>query len=246
MVKIIQYSLVLLSLVLLWQIIVWLGDLPSFILPTPLEVLNSFYLNKAVLFHHTQITLEETLLGLFLGILFGTMAAIFMILFRPLRWWILPLILISQSLPLFAIAPLLVIWFGYGMLSKVVTSLLMIFFPIASNFYDGLKNTPEDYLNLAKTMNAKKIYLLCFVQIPAALPDLASGLRIAATFAPMGAVIGEWIGANEGLGYLILNCNSRMDIELMFCGLICVILMSMALYKSVDLTLIKLIHWQGK
>jgi ABC-type nitrate/sulfonate/bicarbonate transport system permease component len=157
-----------------------------------------------------------------------------MVYIKPLSLWFLPLMIISQAIPTFAIAPLLVIWFGYGMASKIICTILMIFFPITSAFFDGLRQTERHWLDLAKTMNAKKIRLFYYIRIPAALPRLASGMRIAAVFAPIGAVIGEWVGASGGLGFLMLNANARMQIDLMFAALCVLILLSLLLYFIID------------
>ena len=119
----------------------------------------------------------------------------------------------------------------------------MLFFPITSAFYDGLQNTPPGFLDLAKTMNATKWRLFCAIRIPAALPSLASGIRIAAVIAPIGAVVGEWVGSSRGLGYLMLNANARLQIDMMFAALIVMIALALALYFTVDKLLRVLIWW---
>jgi putative hydroxymethylpyrimidine transport system permease protein len=123
------------------------------------------------------------------------------------------------------------------MTSKIVTAMIMIFFPIASSFFDGLKQTHQDWVDLAKTMNAKKWRFFWYIRIPAALPNLASGLRVATVAAPIGAIIGEWVGASQGLGFLMLNANARMQIDLMFACLVTLILFSLTLYFLVDKSL---------
>jgi putative hydroxymethylpyrimidine transport system permease protein len=135
------------------------------------------------------------------------------------------------------------VWFGYGIASKIITAMMMLFFPVTSNFYDGLRQTKTIWLDLAKTMNSSSWQTLWQIKIPAALPSLASGLRIAATIAPIGAIVGEWVGASRGLGYLMLNANARMQIDLMFAALITVTLLTILLYFSVDKILKKTITW---
>lgn len=159
------------------------------------------------------------------------------------RHWFFPILLISQALPTFAIAPLLVIWLGYGMSSKIAVTMIMLFFPVASNFYDGLRSTPKHFLEMAQLMGANRWRLLWLIQIPSALPALASGLRVAATIAPIGAVIGEWVGASQGLGFLLLNANARMQIDLMFAVLVVITLLTIALYYFVDFILKRWINW---
>lgn len=236
--------IVTVTLLLLWQLIVWLGQFPPFILPTPWQVLQTLYQQLPLITQHAWITFTETLLGLLLGTLFGCIMALTMSFLRPLRFWLMPILIISQALPTFAIAPLLVIWFGYGMAAKIVTTLLMLFFPVASAFFDGLRRTEPGWLDLAHTMNATRWRVLWKIRVPAALPSLASGLRVATAAAPIGAIIGEWVGSSSGLGFLMLNANARMQIDLMFAVLFVIIIFGIMLYFSVDRLLHKLIFWQ--
>lgn len=231
------------GLLLLWQLVVNVWQLPSFILPGPRAVAVAFYQQMDVLAHHALPTLIETLLGFILGIAFGCLTGLLIAFFQPLNRWFLPLLIISQAIPTFAIAPLLVIWLGYGLASKIATTILMIFFPVASAFYDGLKQTESGWLDLAKTMNAKKWRVFWYIRIPAALPSLASGIRIAAVVAPIGAIVGEWVGSSQGLGYLMLNANARLQIDVMFAALIVIILLALTLYFCVDKWLRTMVWW---
>jgi len=233
-----------LCLLTLWEGLIFLFHLPSFILPTPAQVFFATINNLNLIIQESGITALETLLGLVLGTIFGCTAALLLAIFRPLSLWLLPLLLISQALPTFAIAPLFVIWFGYGLASKIATTILMIFFPITSAFYDGLRQTDPDWLDLAKMMNCSKWCAFWHIRIPAALPALASGLRVTAVIAPIGAIIGEWVGSSHGLGYLMLNSNARMQIDFMFATLLVVTLFTLLLYFGVDTLLKKLIHWK--
>jgi putative hydroxymethylpyrimidine transport system permease protein len=236
---------ILLSLILMWQIIIIIFHLPSYILPSPREVFTSWYLYKNLIASESITTIIETLIGLALGTLLGCVAALIMAFCRPITFWLLPILIISQAIPTFAIAPLLVIWFGYGMASKIATAIIMIFFPITSAFFDGLRQTPPDWLDLAKVMNAKKWRFFYYIRIPAALPQFASGLRVATVIAPIGAIIGEWVGASHGLGFLMLNANARMQIDLMFAGLFTLMIFSLTLYFIVDKLLRLFIPWQA-
>ncbi len=238
-------GIILLSgLFIFWQFLVSAFQLPPYILPDPITVFKAWYHNRILIMHEAIPTLLETLLGLLLGTILGCSTALLMAFFRPVTLWILPILLISQALPTFAIAPLLVIWFGYGLTSKIITTILMLFFPITSAFHDGLKRTELGWLDLAKTMNAKKWRIFWFIRIPAALPSLASGLRVATAIAPIGAVIGEWVGASHGLGYLMLNANARMQIDLMFAALFTIILFSLVLYFIINKLLTAAVFWQ--
>jgi putative hydroxymethylpyrimidine transport system permease protein len=184
--------------------------------------------------YHLLATLEETVLGLLLGILLGMLIALSMCLFRPIHAFLLPLLLASQALPIFVIAPLLVLWFGYGITAKILTTTFMLFFPVANNFLDGLKQTPENYLNLAHIMNSSRWQTLYQIRIPAALPNLASGIRIATAMAPLGAIIGEWVGSSQGLGFLLLNANAQMQTGLMFAILAVIFFFSIFIYFLID------------
>ena len=228
----------------LWHLVVVLLALPSFILPSPLAVFNKLVLRYDVLFPHLWITAQEIILGLALGLTMGLLFALQMLLFDPLRRWLLPILIASQAIPVFAIAPILMLWLGYGIASKVVMAALIIFFPVTTCCYDGLRNTPSGYLDLAHTMGASKWQLLLKVRLPAALPALASGIRVAVVVAPIGAVVGEWVGSSEGLGYLMLQANARMMIDEMFAALFILAALSVSLYYLADIVIKKLIPWQ--
>lgn len=232
-----------LGLMLLWQIIVLIWQLPNYILPTPGEVIMAFYQQHQLIAQESLTTLIETLLGLVFGVIFGCFAACALAFFKPLRLWFLPLLIISQAIPTFAIAPLLVMWLGFGLSAKIATTVLMIFFPITSAFYDGLQKTSRGWLELAQTMQASTWRTFWIIRIPAALPSFAAGLRIAAVIAPIGAIIGEWVGSSAGLGYLMLNANARMQIDVMFAALIVIIAMALILYFCVDRMLRVLVWW---
>lgn len=237
-------AIVAITLLLIWQLVVWLLQLPSYILPTPTQTFVTLYTNINLIAQESIFTISETLLGLLLGTLFGCSLALMMMLFRPLKFWLLPIVIISQALPTFAIAPLLVIWFGYGMASKIITIMLMLFFPVASASFDGLRRTDPNLLDLTYIMNAPAWRVLWFIRVPAALPSFASGLRVATAAAPIGAIIGEWVGASHGLGFLMLNANARMQIDLMFATLLVIVIFGLILYFCVDKLLKRLIYWQ--
>jgi putative hydroxymethylpyrimidine transport system permease protein len=241
--SLVRSGTLIIGFLLLWQAGVSLGHFPNYILPSPPEVFISFKNEYTLIAKHFVPTLTETLLGFIAGASFGIAAGLVLALYKPLARWFLPAVIISQAIPTFAIAPLFVIWFGYGLASKIGVTVLMIFFPVASTFFDGLKSTPAGFLDLAKTMNAKTARTYYFIRIPSALPALASGLRIAAVTAPMGAIVGEWVGSSAGLGYLMLYANERMQIDMMFAVLIVIIAMSLLLYFMVDKLLGTFIKW---
>jgi putative hydroxymethylpyrimidine transport system permease protein len=218
----------------LWQALVVLADLPPFILPGPLRVLEALWTNRALIAENAVYTIAEVLMGLALGAALGAATAIWLAASPLARSFVQPTLVFSQAVPVFALAPILTLWLGYGLASKVVMAVLIIYFPVTSAFLDGLTGTPQGYLDLARTMGARPSGVMWRVRIPAALPSLASGLRLAAVYAPIGAVIGEWVGASRGLGYLMLLANGRAKIDLMFAALLVLALFTVLLHAAVD------------
>jgi putative hydroxymethylpyrimidine transport system permease protein len=235
--------LVLLGLLALWQALVWLTGVPRFLLPPPWLVAKTLYTSAPLLADHAGITLVEILLGLLGGVLIGSASALARALLPPLQPWLLPLLVLGQTIPVFALAPLLVLWFGYGLASKVAMAILIIYFPVTAALFDGLRRTEPGWLDLARTMGATRLRMLLRVRLPAALPAFGSGLRVATAVAPIGAVVGEWVGSSGGLGYLMLQANARLQIEVMFAALIVLMAMALLLYVAVDRLLIRLMPW---
>ena len=221
-------------LLCLWQLIGVLGDFPHYIFPSPQSVWYQLVSHSELLWQHTQTTLIEICLGLLLGFLFGLSSALLLSFSPKTSSLLLPILVISQAIPVFAIAPILVLWLGYGMPSKIVMAILIIYFPVTAACYDGLRNTPQAWLDFAKTFKPSPLRLLLKVRLPAALPAFASGFRIAVSVAPIGAVIGEWVGSSEGLGYLMIHANARMQVDLMFAALLILVAISLYLYFSID------------
>lgn len=219
---------------LIWQAVVVLADLPPFILPGPLRVAGALWNSRALIAENALVTIAEVIVGLGLGAALGFVSAILLAASPLARALIRPLLVFSQAVPVFALAPILTLWFGYGLWSKVVMALLIIYFPVTSAFFDALMRTPPGWLGLARVMSAGAARTMWRIRIPAALPGFASGLRLAAVYAPIGAIIGEWVGASRGLGYLMLLANGRAKIDLMFAALIVLALFTLALHAAVD------------
>jgi putative hydroxymethylpyrimidine transport system permease protein len=232
------------GLLVLWQALVSLTAVPHYILPGPWPVAVAIATHLPVLAGHLGTTLAEILLGLVLGTVLGSSAALAMILSPLLKRWMLPVLVVSQAIPVFAMAPILVLWLGYGMASKVGMAVLIIFFPVASSFFSDMRRTDADLLELARIMNARPLKVLTGVIIPSALPAFASGLRVATAVAPIGAVVGEWVGSSRGLGFYMLHANARMQIDLMFAALTLLAAASLTLYFLVDRMLDRLVFWQ--
>lgn len=234
------------GLIAAWELVVRLSGVPPFILPGPLQVAKVLVQRADLILLHARITLVEILLGILLGGLIGMASAVALAAFAPLRRWLLPLLVVSQALPVFALAPLLVLWLGYGMGSKVAMAVLIIYFPVTAAFFDGLRRTEPGWLELAQVMGARRSRVLFEIRVPAALPALASGLRVAASVAPIGAVVGEWVGSSAGLGYLMLHANARMQIDLLFAALFVLAALALALWYGIDRALARLVYWQSE
>lgn len=230
------------GLLLLWWLAT-LSDIPAFLLPSPAAVARALWDGRAFLAYHSLVTASEVLIGLVLGVLLGSLLAIGMIFSPRLQRWLMPVVLTSQAIPVFALAPLLVLWFGFGISAKVAMAVLVIFFPVTSAFFDGLRRVNQDYLDLARTLGASRWAQLRHVRLMAALPAFGSGLRMAAAVAPIGAIIGEWVGSAEGLGYVMLNANARMQTDQCFAALFILVLMTVLLWMAVDALLHRLINW---
>lgn len=226
-----------------WQALVTLLAPPAFILPPPLRVLRSLVERRDLLLEHGAITLGEILAGLLLGSLLGCIAGLAVAAWPFARRWLQPALIASQSLPVFTLAPILVLWLGYGFASKVAMAALIIFFPVAVAAQDGLANTPRELIDVARSLGASPLGVLLRVRLPAALPALASGLRIAAAIAPIGAVIGEWVGAAGGLGFVMMQANARMQTDLMFAAVLVLAAIAIALHAAVDLLLARCMPW---
>lgn len=218
----------------LWQALVVLASLPPFILPGPARVAETLWSSRTLIAEHGLITAAEVLIGLALGAVLGGASAIGLAASPAARRLIRPMMVFSQAIPVFALAPILTLWLGYGLASKIAMALLIIYFPVTSAFFDALMRTPQPLLDLGRVMGTTPARLMWHIRVPAALPGLASGLRLAAVYAPIGAIIGEWVGASKGLGYLMLLANGRAKIDLMFAALIVLAVFTLLLHRAVD------------
>lgn len=231
------------GLIFAWWCITRFTGVPAFMLPDPASVAHAMVAQAPLLFWSTLTTLAEILLGLVIGILLGGGLALAMVFSRVLQRWLMPLLLLSQAVPVFALAPLLVLWFGFGISSKVVMAVLVIFFPITASFFDGLRRTDIGWLDLARTMDASPWAILRHVRLMAALPSFGAGLRVAAAIAPIGAIIGEWVGSSAGLGYVMMNANARVQTDVMFAALFVLAVVAILLWVIVDRVLKRLLYW---
>ena len=217
-----------------WQALVWLLAPPRYILPAPLDVAAAFVRQPGYLFANTMVTMGEIAAGFLAGTVLGIVTALAVVALPRIGRAVWPLVLLLQAFPVFVIAPLLVLWFGFGMASKVVMTTLIIFFPVASAFADGLRRIEPDLLDATALSSASPWQALVLVRVPLAMPALVSGLRVAAPLAPLGAVIGEWVGASAGLGFVMVQANARMQTDTVFAAMTVIAVLTLVLRRAVD------------
>ena len=228
----------------IWEFCCVYFSLPPFMLPPPSKIFISIYTNWDLLIKHASYTLVEILASIFIGTIIGVVTALTISSSERLKRWVMPILLASQSIPVFALAPLLILWLGYGMSSKIVIGVLIVFFPITSNFTDALNKVPQVLIDAGKTIGLSKTQVFWKIKIPSSLPGLCSGIRVAACFAPIGAVVGEWIGGSTGLGSFMIYSNARLQTDNMFAALIILIFITITLYKVTDMILSKYVWWK--
>jgi ABC-type nitrate/sulfonate/bicarbonate transport system permease component len=222
-------------LVLIWLFVVENGIVPKFVLPSPKDVLITFIEILPGLKGHIAVTLKEAFIGFGVAILLSIVLAVLMDSIKLLKKAIYPLLIVSQTVPTIALAPLFVIWFGFGQLPKVIVVVLVCFFPIVVSLLDGLSSVDVDMENLLKSMGASKVKIFYILKFPAAMVNFFSGLRIAATYSIMGAVIGEWLGGEGGLGVYMLRVKHSFALDKMFAVILLIVILSMALFKAISL-----------
>ncbi len=225
---------ILVILLVLWEVIVNLAQIDKWILPSPSSIFISFWQSKELFWLHGLQTITETILGFSGAIVVGVMVAILIDLSIWLRRAIYPMLVVSQTVPILAIAPLFVIWFGYGIAPKVVIVGLVCFFPIAVNLADGFRLVDKDMIRFMETLGASKMQIFRMVKIPSALPFFFSGLRIAGTYSVMGAVIGEWLGASKGLGVLMTRSSQSYMTDRVFATIMVITLLSLLIILIIE------------
>jgi putative hydroxymethylpyrimidine transport system permease protein len=233
-----------LAVLALWEFAVRALAVPEFLLPPPSRIVSTLIQRKNIIAPEAAVTFLEMLGGFALGSMSGMAAAFVMARYRLVERAIGPLLVAAQALPVFAIAPILVVWFGFGYGSKVVMAALIIFFPVATSFFEGLRRTDESLVDLARLHGASPKKILFLIRLPAALPALAAGLRIAAAVAPLGAIVGEWVGSSAGLGLLMLHANARMQTDMVFAALTVLASFSILLWATIGTAARRLVHWE--
>lgn len=231
-------------LLVVWELVVRVGLVPNFLLPSPTQVVAAFIEDFPLLMGHAVATLGEAALGLVIGVAVGFVAAVLMDRFELVGLALDPLITLSQTVPTVAIAPLLVLWFGYGILPKVLLVALTTFFPITVSLFSGFKSVDKDLIDLMRTMRATEGQIFWHVKLPAAAEEFFSGLRISATYAIVGAVIAEWLGGFSGLGVYMTRVRKSFGYDRMFACIALISICSLGLMRLVDLAEYLCLPWK--
>ncbi|TQQ84795.1 ABC transporter permease [Peptacetobacter hominis] len=226
---------VFVAIIIIWQAIVVCMDIPGYLLPAPSDIVSVFFTDTENLMKHAWITTYEAVTGFFIAVVISILIGIVMDFIPIVRKSLYPLMLTTQMIPTITIAPLLVIWFGFGMLPKVLMVTLTCFFPILISFVDGLENIDKDYLNLFKTMKAGKIDTFRHLKFPMSMEKFFSGLKISATYAVMAATVAEWLGGTEGLGVYMLRSKKAYALDKVFASTILIVILSLIFVGIVHL-----------
>lgn len=232
------------GVLLLWWGLTEALALPRYVLPGPDDVALALVRGWRMLAHHAAVTALEIVLGLVVGVAAGVATALAIAATPLIRRVLLPVVVVTQTLPVFAIAPLLVVWLGFGLASKITMAALIIYFPVATAYAEGMARADAGLLDLARLGGAGRWQTLWLIRAPAGLPGLVAGLRIAATVAPIGAVVGEWVGASAGLGYIMLHANARLQTDTLFAALFLLALLALLVRAVVDRLADRLVRWQ--
>lgn len=232
------------SLLVIWEISCRIADVPKWLLPVPTDIVIELYQHWNLLLRHSFVTLYEILIGFSFSIVTGTLIGGFIVYSKTLEKTLYPIIISSQTIPIIAIAPILLVWFGYGLLPKILVVGLIAFFPIAVNTIDGLKSIDKDIVKMMKTLGANKSQIFIKIQIPNSLPYIFTGLRIGMAASVIGAVISEWVGSSEGLGYLMIRSKPQFLTERVFAAIFLLSIIGFLLFLFLNYCEKKIVYWK--
>jgi len=239
------YSLpIAIVLLAFWETVCWGFNIPDFILPAPSRILVVAVSGAGILLPHAAVTAMEVLAGIMISLLVAVPLATMMFAHPAVEKALAPFLVASQAVPVFAVAPLLVVWLGYGMASKVLMAAVIIFFPITVNLLEGFKSCDQEFRVLFQLMGAGFWKTLRYLYWPWALPHFFAGLKVGVSVATIGAVIGEWVGAQQGLGYLMIQANARLNVDLVFAAILWLSIMGLSLWVFVGFLERKVINWR--
>ena len=231
---------------IIWQAICMSGLVPGYMLPSPFQVMQAFLSEFPLLMENAKVTLAEAFIGLLCGVTIGFLMAVLMDRFEKLYKAFYPLIVLTQTIPTVAIAPLLVLWFGYEMLPKVILIVIATFFPITVGVLGGFRSADEDAVNLLRAMGASRMQIFRYIKFPGAMGSFFASLRISASYSVVGAVISEWLGGFSGLGVYMTRVKKAFSFDKMFAVIFLISFLSLVLMKLVDLAQRKCMPWENQ
>ena len=244
--KLLWPSAAILIILILWQAVCSAGIVQKFLLPSPIDIAAAFISDFPLLLSNSSVTLAETFIGLLLGIVIGFLMAVLMDRFNGLYKAFYPIVVITQTIPTVAIAPLLVLWFGYEMTPKIILIVIIVFFPITVGLLDGFRRADGDMINLMRSMGASKMQIFRYIKFPGALGQFFSSLRISVSYAVVGAVISEWLGGFNGLGVYITRVKKAYSFDKMFAVIFLISVLSLILMWVVNILQKKCMPWEKK
>ena len=228
-------TIALCAIVLLWQLLCMSGLVPGYMLPSPLAVMTALLSNLPLILTHAAFTLQEAFYGLCIGVVLAFVSATLMDRFQTIKQAFYPLMIITQTIPTIAIAPVLVLWMGFGMAPKIALVIITTFFPIAVGLLDGYKSVDQDSIDLMRSMGATRAQIFYHLKFPSALNSFFSGLKISASYAVVGAVVAEWLGGFNGLGVYMTRVKKAYAFDKMFAVIIFIVIISLLLMEVVTL-----------
>jgi len=237
-------SILIAASIFAWELIARLTDTPRWFLPPPSAIASALFDDRRLMLHHTWVTLEELLLGFTISVLLGIAFALAIASSRVVERAFYPFVVASQAIPIIALAPILLIWFGYGLTPKVIVVVLICFFPIVVNTVDGLRSVDPELIDLLRSMGANEWTIYRVIRIPSSLPYIFSGTRIAAAVSVIGALIGEWVGASAGLGYLMTRSAAQFLTARVFAAVLISAVIGLAMFGIVSLLERLFLPWQ--
>jgi NitT/TauT family transport system permease protein len=237
--------LLILLTIVLWDVAVRLFEIPPYLVPKPYDVILTFWTDGAELLRQAVPTTIATVCGFLLSALFGIPAAMLIASSRTMESYVYPLLVFSQSIPKVAIAPLFVVWFGFGMLPKVISAFLLGFFPVVVSGVQGFKSLDPDMRDLARSMRASRWQAFYMVSLPNAMPAIFAGLKVSVTLAVVGAVVGEFVGANSGIGFVLQRSIGNFELPTMFAALVILAMIGILLFWLVDLVERLVVPWHA-
>ena len=234
----------LLIIIALWQLLCMTGIVPNYMLPSPVEVVTALINDFSNIIYHTGISVTETIIGLCLGVILAFVIATIMERFLTMNKAFYPLLIISQTIPTIAIAPILVLWMGFGMAPKITLVIITTFFPMSVGLLDGYKSVDPDAVHLMRSMGASRRQIFFHAKLPAAMPHFFSGLKISASYAVVGAVVSEWLGGFEGLGVYMTRVKKAYAFDKMFAAIVVIIIISLLLILIVNIIRKRTMPWE--